>query len=286
MANWLHCRRSGLIVCLPALLLGSASALRADARAEALFKQVRAASKAVQTLSAEYRMVNKMGDQSRTSHGTVRYRRPNYLRVQEAPPSKMAVISDGKDIYWVTPDNRYIKQPATPPMLRNSSNYLAPVGFLAGDDTAFREKFKGMRLRYAGRVRLEGRDHRVVNATLSTGDPKLSGIGGSARFYIGPENLITRTDVDFVAGKEHFKTSHSLRNLRLNAPMTPLSFAYVPPPGAQPLASKPDDEDANLVPVGADAPRFSLPSPAGKTVSLADGLQGKKAVIVNFWFYG
>ena len=65
------------------------------------------------------------------------------------------------------------------------------------------------------------------------------------------------------------------------------SFAYVPPPGAI-LYTPPtlDDYNKKLLPVGSMAPRFALSAPTGGKTTLADALKGKKAVLVNFWFYG
>jgi hypothetical protein len=41
-----------------------------------------------------------------------------------------------------------------------------------------------------------------------------------------------------------------------------------------------------LLKVGTKAPNFSLPNTAGKQQTLASLSKGKKATIVNFWFYG
>jgi hypothetical protein len=43
--------------------------------------------------------------------------------------------------------------------------------------------------------------------------------------------------------------------------------------------------DEKLTPVGQSAPAFSLPSPTGKQVALSATLKGKKALLLNFWFY-
>jgi hypothetical protein len=37
--------------------------------------------------------------------------------------------------------------------------------------------------------------------------------------------------------------------------------------------------------VGKPAPLFTLPSPSGRPVALQDAINGRKAVLVNFWFY-
>lgn len=43
---------------------------------------------------------------------------------------------------------------------------------------------------------------------------------------------------------------------------------------------------AFLLPLGRQAPLFTLPTPTGGEISLSAALQGKKALLINFWFYG
>jgi thiol-disulfide isomerase/thioredoxin len=57
--------------------------------------------------------------------------------------------------------------------------------------------------------------------------------------------------------------------------------------GAKEVAGKWRDElDPGRMLVSRPAPLFDLPAPGGGKVSLNDVLAGKKAVLVNFWFYG
>jgi hypothetical protein len=43
--------------------------------------------------------------------------------------------------------------------------------------------------------------------------------------------------------------------------------------------------EAKLLPAGKVAPDFNLPMLRGGQLSLTDARRGKKAVLVNFWFY-
>lgn len=57
--------------------------------------------------------------------------------------------------------------------------------------------------------------------------------------------------------------------------------------GAKAAADKwRDESDPGRMLVSRPAPDFSLPTPSGGTVSLKDALKGRKALLVNFWFYG
>ena len=64
-------------------------------------------------------------------------------------------------------------------------------------------------------------------------------------------------------------------------------FAYVPPKEAT-LYAPPslDAYNKKLLAVGSVAPKFALSAPTGGRVELAEALKGKKAVLVNSWFYG
>ena len=46
------------------------------------------------------------------------------------------------------------------------------------------------------------------------------------------------------------------------------------------------DPDGKLIPVGEKAFRFKVPTPDRKRLTLDEILKDKKAVLVNFWFYG
>ena len=48
---------------------------------------------------------------------------------------------------------------------------------------------------------------------------------------------------------------------------------------------EPSKPKPQLLAVGEGTPDFDLPSPSGGRFTLHDALQGKKAVLVNFWFY-
>jgi cytochrome oxidase Cu insertion factor (SCO1/SenC/PrrC family) len=43
--------------------------------------------------------------------------------------------------------------------------------------------------------------------------------------------------------------------------------------------------DGKLVSGGKPAPTFALRDPKGQPVTLSDVISGRKAVLVNFWFY-
>jgi hypothetical protein len=70
-------------------------------------------------------------------------------------------------------------------------------------------------------------------------------------------------------------------------------FVWSPPvdwsPAEPQAGGAPQGEDeytAKLLKVGTQAPKFSAQTPEGKKTSLDELRKGKKATLVNFWFYG
>ena len=84
-----------------------------------------------------------------------------------------------------------------------------------------------------------------------------------------------------------------LSNIRFK-PLQKSQVAYNPPKTAKLQEADPSvggasgdsDYEAKLVKVGKAAPKFNLPGLNGKLQSIEDLVAGKKALLVNFWFYG
>ena len=75
------------------------------------------------------------------------------------------------------------------------------------------------------------------------------------------------------------RQTSKLTNLKFDVPKTAADFKYTGP------AAQEDPLEAALLPVGKDAPDFNLPTATGDKLGLSDARKGKKATLVNFWFY-
>jgi hypothetical protein len=105
--------------------------------------------------------------------------------------------------------------------------------------------------------------------------------------YISAGNLIDRLTLAVQSRTAAVHETVVLADVALDKPLGPTSFAFTPPAGATVIAeSTADPSTAGLLPAGASAPDFSLSTPAGGRVSLAQAAGGKRAVMVNFWFHG
>jgi outer membrane lipoprotein-sorting protein len=111
--------------------------------------------------------------------------------------------------------------------------------------------------------------------------------GGKTALLFDPA---TKLPVGFEAGGSGFTMQMSFEDVKLDAGLTAKDFEWTPPAGwtkfEPPAPTAPSDYTKNLLKLGSKAPAFSLNTPAGSKMSLKTAMAGKKAVLVNFWFYG
>ena len=130
----------------------------------------------------------------------------------------------------------------------------------------------GATLRYVGQKTLAGKTYRIVEIADTQKPPY------TTRLYISPEDRVTRMQTRLTRGGTPLSATATLSNITLT------KVAVAPPKPVPPAADAgPEDE---LLPVGTAAPRFAIPTPAGPPIALDAALKGRKAVLVNFWFYG
>lgn len=271
-----------------ALVLLGTSAARADEKADTLLKEMEAATQAVKTLTADLVILQSTKkpdgkEEPIKMAATFKLRKPNLARIDftEGPFFK-TIASDGKDIFMLTPGNQYLKMKADAHGQKIDTLCAGPVAmFFTGrfSLSGFESEVAPI---YAGKQTIEGTEYDVV---------KLSGAKPYAytgKLYIAPDKLATRLELEITAqGFPATKVQTVLRNIKKNVPLADASFAYVPPRGAtMPEQNSLDEYNKKLLPVGSVAPNFALSAPAGGRVELAKALKGKKAVLVNFWFYG
>jgi outer membrane lipoprotein-sorting protein len=271
------------------LALMGTRAARADEKADTLLKEVETATKAVKTLTADLSMSENFKTPDGNEHtvkmaATLKLRKPNLARLDfsEGPFAK-TIASDGKDVFTLVPGNRYQKTKVDAQGKNIDALWAAPVSmFFSGQFSLYGADSKPAAT-YAGKQTIEGTEYDVVQ--LSGAKP----FAYTGKLYIAPSKLATRLEMETTpqAGGQAMKLDAALTNVKLNPPLTEAAFAYVPPRGAT-LYTQPslDDYNKKLLAVGSVAPKFTLSAPTGGRVELAEALKGKKAVLVNFWFYG
>jgi outer membrane lipoprotein-sorting protein len=262
-----------------AALLALASVASADPKSDALFQKAREALSSARAMEAEVTESRTFGDQKRGFTATVRMMKPNLGQVTIKPEGNapgVTVISDGKYVYQVNPEaKQYQRGPANPKGFGGFAGFFAPIkAFFDPETLAATAEHK-----YAGTREVDGKRFDVVEFN-STRPPE-----GPTRYFFGESGLLEGMEVDIKDGERNGLGSFWLKNVRLNPPFTEKEFAFTPPAGFKlndPLA----ELEGTLLKVGTNAPDFRLPQPDGGTLTLSGARKGKKAVLVNFWFYG
>ena len=250
---------------------------QADQKSDALLKQVEAAAKAAQTLSATVTVAQKGEGQDLKLTGTAKLKKPNFARIVLSQPMAMTLVSNGKK-QWTLTNDTYQTQPIDSKGHTLNTMGILPLSLFFNPSSTTFGSFKGTEKRYLGSETLAGKKYEVIE--VKGKQP----VEYTLKMYVGPEKLITRIVVDMKQEGQTASSTFSLSNVQLNAPLAKTVFTFKPPKTAH--AYVVPEEDNGLLPVGKPAPKLSLPTPTGGHVSLADLTKTKKAIIVNFWFYG
>ena len=298
----LHCRVCAMIP--PLLLLPPVCASAApDPAALALLQKVQTTAQKMHSFSADATMIYFYHNPEREMRtvGTLRIMKPNYLREQqwigqknkmtgmwEKVPNSMTIASDGKTAWLVFYGGEYRKSKADSKGLNMGSSLSPTYDFFDAAQSVLaqvkKQQAKGqlLGLTYAGTEVWEGRTYRLVDWEFKPDynfgeDMTKKAPGGVVtekdRLFIGPDNFVYRVEDAYNVG---WSGSRSLRNVRVNAPLTAASFKFTLPRGAH-LPVPPPSLLAN----GTPAPDFAAITPDGSMVHLSD-YKGK-TVVLDFW---
>lgn len=113
-----------------------------------------------------------------------------------------------------------------------------------------------------------------------------SAMQGSGKSYLYFDPVL-KQPVGFEATTQGMAMKMAFEDVKLDPGLTPKDFTWTPPQGWTEM-NQPEAPDytSNLLKMGSKAPAFALKTPAGTKMSLAKAMAGKKATLVNFWFYG
>jgi hypothetical protein len=279
-------RRRAALVWL--VLLTPIGAAQADPKVKALFAKARQVVTRARTLQAE--AIQSFTQDGKTANGfiSLRLMKPNLgwitTKGSDGKPEWLT-ICDGNDFVDVRmAQKEYDRTPVAasyggPGLLRNLPplrTFHHPAFLTAGPEH-----------RYAGTKEANGKTYQVVEME---GKPPPEGrtpfFVGRTRYFFGPDGLLEGSEYE-VKQQDSWGTMSFW--LKLNLPMTTVQFAYTPPADFKSNVGGPEAERArgvaSLLKVGARAPDFRLPTPEGSKLSLTAARKGKKAVLINFWFY-
>jgi outer membrane lipoprotein-sorting protein len=262
---------------------------RADEKGEALLREVAQATRKTLSLTADITTTtNRTGEREKRMTGKFAVQRPNLAKIDmTGQPLNQMVVSNGKEMTIVIKDQKqYKKQKAT---ANGESIYgaffLGSLFFTPDIKTHLGSVFSSFG---AGKSTIsptlkeeevrDGVKYQVLEIA-DNGARKMR-----LRVYVGPQKLIQGVILEQTFNEKALKVEEFFSNMKVGAKLSVNLFAYKPPAGYK--LHSPSDNKAKLLAVGTEAPAFELTRPEDKSkVSLARMLEGRKAVLVNFWFY-
>lgn len=230
------------------------------------------------TLNADIQFIWKTSTGTKAASGTIRLMKPNYALIKLTGDYPLRVLaSDGTTRYLAPDDKSYTQEPIDPHGEKIDTPWWGfPFRFFFGQslnpfatvtnateqlDTVLSES-------------VDGRQFRVLQAHGNgpMGEYK-------AQFYFFGD-VLERTIVQFSSGTKSGVFEAKLSNVHVNVTYSARSFHFVPVAGQEPASIS-----SGMLAIGEKAPDFTLPTPEGKPLTLSTQLQGKKATLVNFWYY-
>jgi outer membrane lipoprotein-sorting protein len=269
--------------------LANSSMAGADPRGDAFLKEVQAATRATRTLTADVLITTEGEGQTVSFTGTVKLKKPNRAGVElTGGLLNETNISDGRTIWrLMKAQNEYTRGPADPQHLADLLFPNLPAIFFFDPQFTQLASFFGGKIKpHVGRpVTIDGMRYTLLEAVVQVNSSnfKEKPPDTTLRWYVAPDRRIYRAGMIFKQGPKMSRAEMLLKNVRVNQPLPDAVFAFRPPRTAT-LVDR-SSPDAGLLPLGKTAPDFTLPTPSGGEIALREALKGKKALLVNFWFY-
>lgn len=269
-------------VTLCLLILGSVVAIvppcHADSQLDALVKRIQTRSASLKSLRGTVKLYQQQGGDVVTTSGSFVLKKPNLALIRiEGKLSNITVSADSKRVITLTGLDTFVKQPASSRGSRISPLWAVPIDLFFdprqvitqafGDISASQQKVAAS---YAGREVYRSTPYDVIHLQRDNYDASL---------FVTPSGIVTR----FIMAAPYHLGAEFLEFTE-NTPVLPVDLAFELPKQAKPY--KAPNYSANLVPVGKRAEKFDLVGLNQDRITFDSASAGKRAVLVNFWFYG
>jgi outer membrane lipoprotein-sorting protein len=262
---------TALLVSAVALL---AAPVWADQQGDVILRQAINTLHSLKSYQAEIHTVLRMGTRAPYDDriGLIQLRKPNLLKAQLAGSPPVTFVSDGKT-YHMSFGPEYRSSAVSEQQESFGGLWGLEIDAFFGGEKSLYRKWKSTVIRSET---VDGAICDVIRIQKNEIDSQEIAIGRS-------DHLIRRAvSIDSSHGSEDNTAANTLTKVVTNPAISKEAFAFTPPAAA---ARKQDPQEAQLLTVGQDAPRFDLPTPQDKQISLTGALKGKKALLLNFWFY-
>lgn len=230
------------------------------------------------TLDADIQFTWTTSSGVKTASGTIRLMKPNYALIKLTGDYPLRTLaSDGTTRYLAPDDKSYTQEPMDPHGEKIDTPWWGfPFRFFFGQNlNPFATAPNATeQLDTVVSEPLDGRQFRILQAH---GTGPMGEYTAQFFFY---RDVLERSIVQFGAGTKSGKFEVTLNNVHVNGPYLANSFRFVPATG-----QKSTSVSSGMLSIGETAPDFTLPTPEGKQLTLSTQRRGKKATLVNFWYY-
>lgn len=239
-----------------------------------IMNEVAAVYTKMQTLAADFTVHQETspgGTAAVETHGTVKAKKPDLYTIDSEGALPARMNSDGRTVlFYLKQQNAYAQFPAGGQSMNLTVTTVAPLTMFFNPKKLVAPNTPTFSL---GKETWNGKIYDCVEQRIGP---------AVMRFYIGADRIIYRMKVHLEVGEQKQNVDATLRNVRIDAPLSPADFPTLPPVGAQRF-EMPVPGSAALQP-GRQAPEFTLPQPNGDKLSLGDARKDKKATLIVFWF--
>jgi thiol-disulfide isomerase/thioredoxin/outer membrane lipoprotein-sorting protein len=194
------------------------------------------------------------------------------LPADEKQPPILLVTSDGTTFCMIDHQKKQFARREGPEaaMAMLPPTILLMVEFVS--DKAFVPELAGESQTYVGTEKVGEVECHVVEVKYGSGR-------GEARWYLGTKDFLPRRlERSFAMPAGPARGTFTIKSLEINPTLKDDIFRLEPPEG---YSAPPSPSATGLLPVGTEAPDWTLETPDGKAVSLKD-LRGK-VVVLDFW---
>jgi peroxiredoxin/outer membrane lipoprotein-sorting protein len=261
------------------LLLLVAPPSRADDAAEKLLADSGAVAKSLQSMTARIDLTVQIpGQPLKRNVGSIRLMKPNYaLLTLTGDYPLVTLASDGHSIYILSDPTKYSvtnteahgENIETPwwalPMRFFFTQSAKPFGPDSPPWTSSQQ------------VGVETIGNETYNVIEIAGEKPRPYVG---RLYFDDRKLLRRSVVTFGKGAGAAVFTAEIKDVGTVKRFRPAEFKFMAPANAR----LDTGAESRMLSVGQAGPDFSLPTPQGDIVTLADLRRGKKATLINFWF--
>ncbi len=226
--------RSLLVSAILAMVGTAANAARSDEQADALLKEVIAATQAAETLTADVTMTQKNAEQEVKLQGKLRLKKPNFARIELTGALGHTIVSDGKTVWDINlMRKQYTQTPADPQGRNIGALWATPVRFFFNPAAVIPPARAKAKIMVLGKDTVDGQEFTVVSVAT-----EFEQSAQQTELYIGADKLIHRMNQAVKRNDSVTMQETVLSNVKVGAALSDADFAFQPPSGLRAVTTR------------------------------------------------